>query len=394
MDPGARLLDMPCVLGINMSHTGAACLVADGRVVAAVSEERLSRRKGDAGFPARSILSVLETAGVDAADVDGIAVGTLAEHFLPRLAQDREYRPGIRLAGEASRWLPLSLVGSSALRGIYRWSAGVRRRHEWTQEHHPRLVEMGFAGTPVHRFEHHACHAAASWWLRPFDGDGVVLTCDGLGDGLAATVSVGSAEGLRRVASISSVHSIGSLYSRVTRFLGMKPWEHEGKVMGRAPYADVDRARAIADEFLGFVRVDGLQFRNDIGLIGNGFLSHLQRRYGTCRFDDVAYAIQHMTETRLEEWARNAMEILGPRRVCVGGGVFMNVKANARIAAAADELFVFPAPGDESIAVGAALLAEHEISGSLRAVPMNAPYWGPDASLGVRAAVEGLDRDR
>ena len=118
---------MPCVLGINMSHASAACLVADGRVLAAVSEERLSRTKSDAGFPLRSIMSVLRTAGVEPADVDGIAVGTLAEHFLPHLAQDREYRWAARLASHASRFLPLSLLGSSAVRQLYRWSAARRR---------------------------------------------------------------------------------------------------------------------------------------------------------------------------------------------------------------------------------------------------------------------------
>lgn len=389
---------MACVLGINLSHTGAACLVVDGRVRAAVAEERLSRIKGDAGFPLRAIRSVLRTAGIDGADVDALAVGTLCERFVPRLAQEEEYRPLIRAVAAASRWVPLEVLGSAGVRGLYRTSVSAWRRSQTRRHELPILADLGIRPRAVYHLDHHACHAAAAFHLRPWDEDAVVFTCDGLGDGLAATVWRGSGGSLERLAAVSSVHSIGSMYSRVTRFLGLKPWEHEGKVMGLAPYADSARAADLAREFLGYIRVHGLEFRNELGCIGNEFLAHLNRRHRNRRFDEVAYAVQHMTEVRLREWVESAVTTLGSRRACFGGGVFLNVKANAAIARSeeVDEPFFFPAPGDESIAVGAALLAEQRVEprAGRWCEPMEDSYWGPDASDRLPEFVRGLDRSR
>ena len=393
---------MPCTLGINLSHTGAACLIGDGRVLAAVAEERLSRLKGDAGFPTRSIEAVLRIALLDPREIDTIAVGTLCERFEPRLAQEQEYRPSIRAAAWISQALPLPLLGSKALRRAYRGLLGSGRRIETRWRHLPYLADLGIRPKRVLHLDHHDCHAAAAYHLRPFAGDATVLTCDGLGDGLAATVSLGAGGGLRRVAETSSVHSLGSMYSRITRALGLKPWEHEHKVMGLAPHANPERAKDLAEDFLGFLEVEGLELRNRSGVVGDAFLRMVQRRYGTRRFDDLAYAIQHLAERRLREWAEAAVQSTGVRRLCAAGGVFLNVKANAQVAASSwiDRAFFFPAPGDESIAIGAALLAEKRVRGVGGSTngrlfePVGTSLWGPEIEDDLDRVLAALDRDR
>ncbi|MAE70055.1 MAG: hypothetical protein CME06_06255, partial [Gemmatimonadetes bacterium] len=395
----------PTVLGINLSHTGAACVLAGGEIRGAGVEERLSRIKGDAGFPIRAIEHVLRASGVGGDEIDVLAVGTLCERFQPRLAQQREYRPLIRAVGKASALAPLSLLGSRALRGAYRGSLGILRRRETRHEHLPTLRDMGIRPRQVLHFDHHDCHSAATFHLRPFDDDATLLTCDGLGDGLAATVSVGRKGAIHRVASTSSVHSLGSMYSRVTRCLGFKPWEHEGKVMGLAPYADPERAEELARDFERFLEVDRLEFRNRLGLIGDSFIDHVAKRYGTHRFDDLAFAIQGLAELRLREWAEQAVRATGVRKICAAGGVFLNVKANAGLVRShlIDNLYVFPAPGDESVAIGAALLAHlRQVGGAALAggagerpfARSPSIFWGPDVSEGIDRSIRDVDRNR
>jgi carbamoyltransferase len=392
---------MACILGINISHTGAACLVSSGRILAAVAEERLSRLKGDAGFPKLAVQSVLTSAGVQPQEIDTLAIGTLCERFEPRKAQAEEYRPLIRAASLASQVLPLSLLGSQPALSIYRAITSYLRRREARSEQIPWLNELGIRPHRVRFFDHHRCHAAAAYYLRPFSGSAAVLTCDGLGDGLAATVSIGSGNTLRLVAATPSVHSLGSMYSRVTRALGLKPWEHEGKVMGLAPYASAERAAPLARDFLRFIEIDGLKFCNRSGLIGDAFLNHITRRYGRHRFDDIAYAIQFLAETRLREWAEAALRSTGERHLCAAGGVFLNVKANSAIAESpmVTEAFFLPAPGDESVALGAALLAEAEdapnaFPGTRYGTPVGTACWGPRIDEDRHQALQRLNPSR
>ena len=300
---------------------------------------------------------------------------------------------------------PLGLLGSRALRGAYRGSLGALRRWETRHEHLPTLSDMGIRPRRVLHFDHHDCHSAATFHLRPFDDDATILTCDGLGDGLAATVSVGRGSSIRRIASTSSVHSLGSMYSRVTRCLGFKPWEHEGKVMGLGPYADPERAEDLARDFERFLKVDRLEFRNRLGLIGDAFIDHVAKRYGTRRFDDLAFAIQRLAELRLREWAEQAVRATGIPRICAAGGVFLNVKANAQLVGShlVDDLAVFPAPGDESVAIGAALLAHLQQEGRLASAGerggrsfAHSPsiFLGPEVSDGIDRSIGDVDRKR
>src|ERR671918_274143 len=201
---------------------------------------------------------------------------------------------------------------------------------------------LGLGADRIVSLDHHTCHAAAAYFGAPFTGaDALVLTNDNSGDGLCATASSGGGTTLqRREATPSAPGSLGSFYSFVTLLLGMKFGEHEYKVMGLAPYAParaVERARTALGEVFGLTEETPARFA----------------------------------------WRRRGARY-GGERLALGGGVFMNVKANMLLAGEewVRELFVFPSCGDESNAIGAAYLGYMALARSQGVAAMPRPF-GP-----------------
>src|SRR5438445_658609 len=227
----------------------------------------------------------------------------------------------------------------------------------------------------------------------------LVLTNDNAGDGLCATAS--SAHGTlleRREATPSGPGSLGSFYSLVTLLLGMKPGEHEYKVMGLAPYATAGpTARATAALRTVFDFVEAKPCRFEWKKRGPLYRAMLEATLGM-RFDWIAGGAQRIPEDALLAWARLMRERHGGERLALGGGVFMNVKANMLLADEpwAADLFVFPSCGDESNAVGAAYLGYFDLCARQGIAPAPRPfgpaYLGPgidDAE--VEAAIRRRD---
>jgi len=213
-------------------------------------------------------------------------------------------------------------------------------------------------------FDHHLSHAAAAYfgWGK-MDETVLVLTCDGAGDCACASVSIGEQGTLRTIARTEESHSVGAFFGKITYLLGMAPMEHEYKVMGLAPYAENAReARKLAKEFDQLFEFDPrnpMIWRRKNGspamqLAADYLADRIQRK----RFDHIAAGAQLFIEQFLARWVENCVRQTGISRVALGGGVFMNVKANKRILELpeVEELFVFPSCGDETNAIGAAWL--------------------------------------
>ena len=213
-------------------------------------------------------------------------------------------------------------------------------------------------------FDHHLCHAAAAYfgWGR-MQEEILVLTCDGAGDCVCSTVSVGINGKLRTIARTDESHSVGAFYGKITYLMGMVPLEHEYKVMGLASYAENSpETQKMADGFHGLFEFDArnpMVWRRRNGSPPMQFASeYINRLIERKRFDHVAAGAQLFIEQFLTRWVQNCVRETGISKVALSGGVFMNVKANKRILELPEvqELFVFPSCGDETNAIGAAWL--------------------------------------
>lgn len=345
------------ILGIHDGHNCGATLTTDGKVVASVSEERLTRRKNEVGYPKGAIEDVLRIGGIDPSELSEVVY---ASNFM----HSREHLLDI------TTWYPVGLAEqrkAATEPNDYQKVIFDRRRAERVAQV---VDQLGISADRVSFVEHHLAHLTAAYYTAPglaADQPVLGLTCDGAGDGLCATVSVCRGNDIERIAKTSRHASLGKIYSRATYLMGMTPWEHEYKLMGLAPYADperVDRAAARLRTLLKFSD-DGLSFEQAGELSMNYCYEYLRDAFERVRFDVIAGAVQCLTEEMLVAWVKNAVAATGIPDIVCGGGVFMNVKANMLIAQLPEvrSMYVMPSAGDESLSVGAALYRYYQVSG-------------------------------
>jgi carbamoyltransferase len=391
------------VLGISETHCATAAILKNGAVVGCASEERFTRLKNDAGYPRRAVDALLRELGLRPPQIDRVVLAgrrAYAREWMNRVLHDAEYAReyyGVHLSA------PAGGLGKRARKLGARLGLIEPARGKFTLSESERLGlvtdHLGLGADRIVTLDHHTCHAAAAYFGSPFAGaPALVLTNDNSGDGLCATASRAEGASLQRQeASPSAPGSLGSFYSFVTLVLGMKFGEHEYKVMGLAPYAParaVERASAALDETFGLVEETPARFAWRRS--GGRYRLLMESTLGL-RFDAVAGGAQQLLERALLRWTRLMRERYGGERLALGGGVFMNVKANMLLAAEdwVRDLFVFPSCGDESNAVGAAYLGYLDLCARAGATPRPQPF-GP-AYLGPAiddAEVEALVRAR
>ncbi len=336
------------VLGVNDGHNASAAIVQDGRLVAALQEERLTRKKNQPGFPRRAVETILKMKGMTPSDVDYIAMGGYETAFPGEEANLRAYAASSSWSENVKR-----LAKKTFIQKIVR---SQRMKHRIKE-----TIYAGFREDQVRFVEHHMAHAAAAYYgLANYDDDILVLTCDGYGDALCATVNIGRSGRLHRLVEIPESESLGCIYSKVTFLMGMRPLEHEYKLMGMAPYAharDVDKVYGKLRRLMDFDGPNGLTWSRRKGCpetyYSYAFFRDLLERQ---RFDWICGGLQKFTEEMLVTWVKNCIAHLGIRKLALSGGVFMNVKVNKLIAELpeVENLFVVPSCGDESNSIGAA----------------------------------------
>jgi carbamoyltransferase len=352
------------VLGINETHCATAAVLQDGRIVGCASEERFSRLKNDAGYPRRALDALLAELRIAPSQIDVVALAgarSASRDWLNRVLHDEAYAKEYYGVSWPSRRRTLQ-------RKVRKWGAkfglidASRGKFGISQRERLGFVtgHLGIAPERIACLDHHACHAAAAYWGSGFGGrEALVLTNDNSGDGLCATASTGRGLALERhEATPSAPGSVGAFYSFVTLALGMKFGEHEYKVMGLAPYAPEKYARRAEAALRAVFDLEaGRPARFRWLAPGERYQLLLRATLGL-RFDWVAGGAQRLLEDVLLRWTRLMKERYGGGRLALGGGVFMNVKANRLIGEEdwVEELFTFPSCGDESNAVGAAYL--------------------------------------
>ncbi|HLK20116.1 MAG TPA: carbamoyltransferase N-terminal domain-containing protein, partial [Bryobacteraceae bacterium] len=335
------------VLGIHDGHNASACLLKDGSLIAALAEERITRSKNDCGYPKEAIEAVLRIGGCHPTDVDAVALGTRFMHHKEFFYGWDWYRKDYHDQ--------LEDLEKSSNKQKYLLETRLAERKALVNTH------IGVSTAKITVVDHHTAHAASAYFGSPWatqSGKILVLTLDGSGDGVCATVNVCENGKIRRVAETPSSASIGKIYSRITFLLGMKPWEHEYKVMGLAPYADQAGVKKSYRAIRPLIEIDegSLVFRPGTHLWTNYCYGYLRSALETHRFDWICGAIQKVTEELVVRWVKNAVAATGISRIALAGGVFMNVKLNMLLAGLSEveDLFVFPSCGDESMSIGAA----------------------------------------
>jgi carbamoyltransferase len=353
------------LLGIhNSAHDAAACLFRDYELLAAVSLERLTRKKGagvcaEQELPIAAIDECLLVAGIGRADVD--VVCSTRDHWE---YQSYALRGRLRLKQKAFRLLRqkrlprmtymMHKLGVSDARGIFD-AEGFRTRY-------------GFRKADIYFANHHFAHGIAAYFYSPFD-DSLVYTADACGDNVAY-----SARAARR--SVFEVlfgddaklhapfpaHSLGNLYGFFTQALGFMMDRHEGKLTGLAAFGEPRAATDIKRHF----RVE------ENGEISADFASHDAMR--DFAFDvgralsreDAAASVQLVLEELICEAVEKLLRMTGTRSLAVAGGVFANVRLNRALieTAGAERIFIFPAMGDEGLPVGACLAYLHQRDGA------------------------------
>ena len=420
------------ILGISpLDKDASASLVEDGLLLFGAGEERFSRVKQHAGFPAAAIRAALETTGTDPSELDHVAYPFLtseqeAKHIRDAMTSERSLAKEGASAAELSRLIaaakarvpertapvhglaspnqrverPLfkrlaySLLGASslstrvALKHSAAWAERAIAEHaRWSEELLVGLRELGL-DKKVKRYEHHLSHAANAYLASGFDR-ALVLTLDGYGSGLAGSIGVGEGGELKRQHGLRFPYSLGTFYESVTSALGYHPDRHAGKIVGLAAYGDP----AILDEVVSHrFHTEGGGFRIDQNL-NPFFARHLAVNFPMV---DVAAAWQFVLEkvaVRLvEHWAG----VLGCTNVVLSGGVTANVKMNQRIheAAGIEGIFIYPNMGDGGCGSGIAMHASWE--GGARD-PLPSAYLGPGYTDDeVKAALDkaGLKAER
>lgn len=358
---------MRYVLGLSgLYHDSAAALLGDGRILAAVQEERLSRRKNDARFPERAIRSCLEQAGITAGDLHAVA---FYEKPILKFSRTLEVFLG---------WAPRG--GRAFARAIPDWLGGRLDLRGRIRAALPGLR----AECPILFTTHHEAHAASAFLPSPFT-EAAILTVDGVGEWATTAIARGSGAGIEPIEEIRFPHSLGLLYSAFTAYCGFRVNSGEYKLMGLAPYGEPTWVGAIRDELVS-LNEDG-SFRLNLEYLDPLADDRLTNARFHARFGgpprrpeepfeprhrDLARSIQVVTEEAMLGLARRAHERTGSFRLCLAGGVALNCVANGRILREGPfrEVWIQPAAGDAGAALGAALAAWH---GSLERGGLSAP---------------------
>ena len=359
------------VLGISAYyHDSAACLLSDGRIVAAAQEERFTRQKHDERFPSHAVRYCLKEAGIGIDDVDAIGFYEKPLVKFERLLET--------YLATAPRGLRSYLLAMPLWLGRKLWMSDEIQRELGTDKQ----ILFG---------DHHESHAASAFYPSPFE-EAAILTMDGVGEWTTSSIAHGRHADIEMLREVRFPHSIGLLYSAFTYFTGFKVNEGEYKVMGLAPYGDPTYVKTIRDHLVevfddGSIRLnlEYFEFVHGLTMTGERFARLFD---GPARAPDdpvtpremnLARSVQDVVEDVMLRMARTAHRDTGSRRLCLAGGVALNCVGNGRLLREGpfDDLWIQPASGDAGGALGVAFAVWHRYLAQPRTSAERRGEWVP-----------------
>lgn len=370
------------VLGVNAYHGDAsAAVVVDGKLVAAVEEERFNRIKHSAGFPVEAVRYCLKEAGIAISLVDYIAI--------PR-------DPWARLLNKLYYGLKIPALAMRRYTAL-RKTQGIKIKLADIFQIDPLDIKADFVN-----IEHHRAHLAASFFASPFE-KALLFSADGLGDFASTMFGLGEANKIKIISDIPFPHSLGMFYTAITQYLGFMNYGDEYKVMGLSAYGRPEymgefEKIILKHGNLGFKlglkyfthhrKLADMNFEEGYPELAPLYSSYLEKRLGSHREKSSPIEERHLNiaaslQARLEEVVFTLLnelnKLYGLDELCMTGGVAYNCVINGKIFdnTSFKRVYVPPAPGDAGLAIGAALYLWNQLLDKPRAFEMGNAYWGP-----------------
>lgn len=370
------------VIGLNAFHgDSAACMVINGRIVAAAEEERFRRIKHWAGFPSRAIEFCLEASGLSLQDIDVVAINT--DPTAARLKK-----------------MAYVVTGKGSF-DLIKEKMSVRKKRKGIQEHLSDAFPGCVFNGDIDYVEHHLAHLASAYLVSPFE-NACVASIDGFGDFASTAWGYGNENHLQLERRVYFPHSLGVFYQAMTQFLGFFNYGDEYKVMGLAPYGQpsfLNEMREVVRKLPGGtfqLNLDYFRHHNSpIGHTWDGDAPVVERLYSSeleallgpardkgqpldARHMDIAHSVQACYEEIFFHILNQLYQRHQNENLALAGGCGMNSVANGKVHLHTPfkNLYVQSAAGDAGGAIGAALVASQRRNASER-FTMNHSYWGP-----------------
>lgn len=388
------------ILGINAYHgDSSACIVKNGKLIAAAEEERFRRIKHWAGFPSESIRYCLKEAGITLESVDHIAINSAPNANIWRKAWFAlTHRPDMRLVINRLLNRKRKLTINGTLLKVF--------------------PDSRFCGS-VYRVEHHLAHLASAFLVSPFE-DAVTVSIDGFGDFASAAWGIGSKTQIDITGRVYFPHSLGIFYQAMTQYLGFPYYGDEYKVMGLAPYGEPrfldDMQKVVILQKDGTYRlnlryfrhhIENVEYRWDEGapVVGCLYTPALEKLLGPARKEeepltqkhkDIARSVQAMYEEAFFHLLNMLYEKYKIETLTLAGGCAMNSVANGKIYKNTSfrHIYIQSAAGDAGGAIGAAFTVWNQKSRHSRSFIMNHAYYGPEFPLtGISALLDKKRQD-
>lgn len=372
------------ILGINGYHGGAAaCLIQDGKLIAAVEEERFNRQKYWAGFPVKAIQFCLAEAGITPYELDHIGISrNPSANLHKKILYALKQRPNFDyLRDRVDNMARVRDVKSAFVEALDLDTTAVRSQ--------------------FHNVEHHRAHMASAFFVSPYE-DAAILSVDGMGDFVSTMWGKGHGNQIDVMGAVNFPHSLGYFYTLVTQWLGFPKYGDEGKVMGLAGYGTpkyLDKLRDVVriqrdgsfelnTDYLALNEGFSMTWENGSPVLGTMFSKKFVDVFGEPRVPGSELTQYHMDMTAslqelLEEAEFALLRLLhkktGSDTLCLAGGVALNSVFNGKIRLQTPfkEIFIQPAAGDAGTALGAAYFIYHQILGKPRTFVMQDAYTGP-----------------
>lgn len=375
------------ILGINAYHAdSSAAIFVNGKMIAAIEEERFRRVKHWAGFPNLSIKFCLEEANIQLQDVDHIAIGRDPKaKFLKKL-------------------LFLAQNPQGSMRVIKERFANSKKVSSLEKEFSIHFgVEESLVKHKIHQVEHHRSHLASAFFASPFE-EAALLSIDGSGDFTTTMIGIGRGSQIEVLDSIDFPHSLGIFYTGFTQLLGFPHYGDEYKVMGLAPYGNANTD--IMQKLRKVIRLTNnglfnlnleyfvsptkgiITYGDDhIPVVSSLFSQKMEEEFGSARkkdeplsqyHKDLAASVQRITEETIFHLLTSLQKRTGLNSVCIAGGVAQNSVANGKITRSTPfkNVYIPSAGHDAGISMGAALYVQHHILDMQRQTPIWSAYTG------------------